>query len=45
MRALFYTGTQQMEVRDTADATPLNGEVIVDIAHCGMAMIRAASRR
>ena len=36
MRALFYTGTQQMEVRDTADATPLNGEVIVDIAHCGI---------
>ena len=36
MRALFYTGTEQMEMRDTNGPAPEAGQVIVDIAYCGL---------
>lgn len=36
MRALFYTGTQEMEVRDTSAPSPTDNEVIVDVSHCGI---------
>ena len=36
MRALFYTGTQSMEVRETDLPEPVTGEVLVKIANCGI---------
>jgi len=36
MKALVYTGTQALEVRDVSEAEPLAGQCIVDISHCGI---------
>jgi threonine dehydrogenase-like Zn-dependent dehydrogenase len=36
MKALFYTGTRQSEIRETANPTSANGAVVVDISHCGI---------
>ena len=36
MKALFYTGTQQTEIRDTDAAIASDGEVIVDLSYCGL---------
>lgn len=36
MRALFYTGPQMMELRETADPAPAKGEVLIEIVHCGI---------
>jgi len=36
MRALYYTGTMQSELRDAPDPVPGDGEVLVDVSHCGI---------
>lgn len=36
MKALFYTGTMQSEIRDAPDPVADEGEVVVDISHCGI---------
>jgi len=36
MRALFYLGTQQIELREVADPDPGPGEALVDLAYCGI---------
>jgi len=36
MKALFYTGAMQAELRDTPDPTAQEGEVLVDVSHCGI---------
>lgn len=36
MKALFYTGTMESEIRETDDPVAGAGEVIVDISHCGI---------
>ncbi len=36
MKALFYTGTEQMEMRDTNGPVAEPGQVIVDVAFCGL---------
>ena len=36
MRALVYTGPEMLEVREIADPAPGEGEVIVDVALCGI---------
>lgn len=36
MKALFYTGTEAMEIRETADPEPADGAVIVDVGYCGI---------
>lgn len=36
MRALFYTGTQALEMRDTVAPEPAQGEIVVDLTHCGI---------
>ena len=36
MRALFYLGTQQMELREVDEPSAGAGEVIVDLSHCGI---------
>jgi 2-desacetyl-2-hydroxyethyl bacteriochlorophyllide A dehydrogenase len=36
MKALFYTGTEAMEVRETADAQPGAGDVVLDVSFCGI---------
>ena len=36
MKALFYTGTEQMELRDTNGPIAEPGQCIVDLAFCGL---------
>ncbi|MFD0915305.1 alcohol dehydrogenase catalytic domain-containing protein [Pseudahrensia aquimaris] len=36
MRALFYTGTQQSEIRETPDPVAVDGEAHVDVSYCGI---------
>ncbi|MEM1037885.1 MAG: alcohol dehydrogenase catalytic domain-containing protein [Pseudomonadota bacterium] len=36
MRALFYTGTMESELRDAPDPVPDNSQVHLDISHCGI---------
>lgn len=36
MRALYYTGTQEMEVRETQAPYAEPGDCIVDVSHCGI---------
>ncbi len=36
MRALYYTGTQQSELRTTPDPVAEDGMVVVAISHCGI---------
>lgn len=36
MRALFYLGTQQMELREVDEPIAGQGEVVVDLSHCGI---------
>jgi len=36
MKALFYTGTMQSELRDAPDPVPNNEQVHLDISHCGI---------
>jgi len=36
MKALVYTGTMKTEFREEADPVALEGEVIVDLTHCGI---------
>jgi threonine dehydrogenase-like Zn-dependent dehydrogenase len=36
MRALFYTGTEAMEVRETAAPEAAADHVVIDVAHCGI---------
>ncbi len=36
MRALFYTGTMQSELRDAPDPVAGNNEVHIDVSHCGI---------
>ncbi|MGI9357395.1 MAG: alcohol dehydrogenase catalytic domain-containing protein, partial [Rhizobiaceae bacterium] len=36
MKALFYTGTMASEVRETEDPIASEGEVLVEISHCGI---------
>ena len=36
MRALFYTGTMQSEIRETPDPEAGHGEAHVDLTHCGI---------
>lgn len=36
MKALFYTGTEQMEMRDTNGPAPAPGQCVVDVDYCGL---------
>lgn len=36
MRALYYTGTMQSELRDAPDPVAGNDEVHIDVSHCGI---------
>ena len=36
MKALFYTGTQASEIRDTDAPFAATGETLVDLAFCGI---------
>ncbi|MEM1318281.1 MAG: alcohol dehydrogenase catalytic domain-containing protein, partial [Pseudomonadota bacterium] len=36
MKALYYTGTMQSELRDAPDPVPGDGEVLIDVSHCGI---------
>ena len=36
MKALFYTGTEQMELRDTNGPVAEPGQCVVDLAYCGL---------
>ena len=36
MKALFYTGTMQSEIRDAPDPVAGEGEAHVDVTHCGI---------
>ena len=36
MKALIYTGVEQLAFRDAADPNPAAGEVLIDIAHVGI---------
>ena len=36
MKALFYTGTEAMEVRETAAPEPGAGDVVLDVSFCGI---------
>lgn len=36
MRALYYTGTMQSELRDAPDPVAGKGEVHIDVSHCGI---------
>lgn len=36
MRALFYTGTMQSELRDAPDPVAGNEEIHIDLSHCGI---------
>ena len=36
MRALFYTGTMASEIRDAPDPNGAQGEVVIDVTHCGI---------
>ena len=36
MRALYYTGTMQSELRDAPDPVAGDGEVHLDVSHCGI---------
>jgi threonine dehydrogenase-like Zn-dependent dehydrogenase len=36
MKALFYTGTEEMEIRETADPQQGDGNVVIDVAFCGI---------
>ena len=36
MRALFYTGTMQSELRDAPDPIAGNNQVHIDVSHCGI---------
>ena len=36
MKALVYTGVEQMAYRDAADPAPAEGEALIDIAHVGI---------
>ena len=36
MRALYYTGTMQSELRDAPDPVAGNDEVHIDVTHCGI---------
>lgn len=36
MRALYYTGTMQSELRDAPDPVAGEGEVLIDLTHCGI---------
>ncbi len=36
MKALFYTGTEAMEMREAADPAPSDGDAIVDVSFCGI---------
>ncbi len=36
MKALFYTGTMEMEIRDAAEPVAQAGDCIVDVSHCGI---------
>ena len=36
MKALFYTGTEQMELRDTNGPVPEPGQAVVDVGYCGL---------
>ena len=36
MKALFYTGTQASEIRDTDAPVAATGETLVDLAFCGI---------
>ena len=36
MKALFYTGTQQIELRETDEPTVGDGECLVEVSHCGI---------
>jgi len=36
LKALFYTGTMASEIRNTDDPVAEDGEVVVDVSHCGI---------
>jgi len=36
MKALVYTDTMKTEFRDEADPVAVDGQVIVDLTHCGI---------
>jgi threonine dehydrogenase-like Zn-dependent dehydrogenase len=36
MKALFYTGTQAMEMRETDDPAASSGETVIDVSFCGI---------
>ena len=36
MKALFYTGTLQTEVRETPDPQAGDGETLIEVSHCGI---------
>ena len=36
MRALFYTGTMQSEIRDAPDPVAGENEAHIDVSHCGI---------
>ena len=36
MRALYYTATMQSELRQASDPVPAEGQVLIDVSHCGI---------
>ena len=36
MRALVYTGVEAMEMRDWEDPVPVEGQALINVAHCGL---------
>ncbi|MEM7270170.1 MAG: alcohol dehydrogenase catalytic domain-containing protein, partial [Pseudomonadota bacterium] len=36
MKALVYTAPEQLELRDAVDPTPAEGDVLINVEHCGI---------